>query len=858
MPRVSCTSRFQRVHDVWHIMKLCRFNLLLPLLVGLFLVIVPNGQEVLVRMDMEEEMHRRIWFGLMLILWPITTWYWARVILAFEFPDWPPRLTVEDWEDPLALEEYQGRLRWIFRWQHLMPRLCGIFALAMMFWAVWLASEAVVRRFDDRGWLIWFVFISMIAFTMFVWQRRNLMIWIKEKTGAVFAPSMAAHSRAGLAFTPLTYSYRGGRAPDDVDVVLYRTWRELPWSTVLVLGLSLAIFSFLPFFLFRNADRAVYWAPSFGSATILLLAASGWTCFGAWVMYIANQYRLPIFLLAFIWVALVSVGNDNHPVRTVHAPAVAQHYSFDQHLEAWLDQQPDKTSVIPMIVVSAEGGGIRAAYWTASVLSQLHAAHPQFASHVFAISGVSGGSLGAAVFNALLVEESKRSPGSEAPTPCFPAVKAAACARAMLRYDFVAAVFGMMLYPDLVQRFLWFPINAWDRATALETGWEQAWSDIVDHDHGRYQMGGLGQPFDALWEGKDRYTIPGLILNSTSVEEGKRVLLSNIPMTNDGVNDCLKHVRAMDRWPFFDVIDLRIALNPEACYGTSALVEPFPTAKTLSLTGAVHNSARFSFISPPGAVSSNLHVVDGGYFDNSGATTAEELLAGIAASNAAKKYRLQPILIHIANKPDPVEITGVVMTPARNGYLTLWSERSGAGAVPLVVRFDAMGEEQAGKLRNVKMGDRVTVLINQRDNVIELKGPASEAKSRYLAELFTPVITAYKAWSGQSSFALSSVHRSLEPRNAGNKPCPPDEQHDPEHHCPRDSKSFFQFRLAATNVELPLGWALSKVSWEEMDRQLEQRYFFAGCTTSEHEEGLYAFLLRCWPDLELQTQERAP
>ena len=58
----------------------------------------------------------------------------------------------------------------------------------------------------------------------------------------------------------------------------------------------------------------------------------------------------------------------------------------------------------PLYIVATEGGGIRAAYWTAAVLGEIQDKNPNFAAHLFAISGVSGGSLGAAVFEALLAE----------------------------------------------------------------------------------------------------------------------------------------------------------------------------------------------------------------------------------------------------------------------------------------------------------------------------------------------------------------------------------------------------------------------------------------------------------------------
>jgi len=58
----------------------------------------------------------------------------------------------------------------------------------------------------------------------------------------------------------------------------------------------------------------------------------------------------------------------------------------------------------PVFIVSAEGGGIRAAFWTAGLLCAIQDEEPGFANHVLGISGVSGGSLGAATFAALVAE----------------------------------------------------------------------------------------------------------------------------------------------------------------------------------------------------------------------------------------------------------------------------------------------------------------------------------------------------------------------------------------------------------------------------------------------------------------------
>ncbi len=59
------------------------------------------------------------------------------------------------------------------------------------------------------------------------------------------------------------------------------------------------------------------------------------------------------------------------------------------------------TGKYPVFIIAAEGGGIYAASAAATMLAILQDAVPEFSEHVFAISGVSGGAIGAAIFRAL-------------------------------------------------------------------------------------------------------------------------------------------------------------------------------------------------------------------------------------------------------------------------------------------------------------------------------------------------------------------------------------------------------------------------------------------------------------------------
>jgi hypothetical protein len=71
---------------------------------------------------------------------------------------------------------------------------------------------------------------------------------------------------------------------------------------------------------------------------------------------------------------------------------------------AWLAARPQATASsapYPVFFIAAESGGIHAAYWTATVLAAIEKRYLGFTQRVYLISCISGGSVGAAVFDAM-------------------------------------------------------------------------------------------------------------------------------------------------------------------------------------------------------------------------------------------------------------------------------------------------------------------------------------------------------------------------------------------------------------------------------------------------------------------------
>src|SRR5262249_31764894 len=144
--------------------------------------------------------------------------------------------------------------------------------------------------------------------------------------------------------------------------------------------------------------------------------------------------------------------------------------------------------------------------------------YPEFAKHVFAISAVSGGSLGSAAF-AALVNYAERVAGPT-DTEWY-----STQARGFLKKDFLSQVLAAALFLDLPAQVLpcggdWFcPGGRLGRERALERSLEAAWSSVFPSDQNPFTAS-----VEQLWR-PGKYT-PALLLNTTEVETGARVVVS--------------------------------------------------------------------------------------------------------------------------------------------------------------------------------------------------------------------------------------------------------------------------------------------------------------------------------------------
>ena len=588
-----------------------RFSFLALLVIAFAFLISAQGFDIIANLAEDDPTGatpphdgQRVGYIVGVIFMALQVWYWSRQLLHSKPGEGRPHP-----------REYP----WLTRW---LPRILGIvtflLAIASLF--------RVARNYDvpepiaELRKMAIILVVAMAAFIAFVVIRRKFM-----KTNTT--DEMALRDRDALT----------------------------KWMLGISVAMAIALFVWCTFFVQSTVLM--------GSAAIVLLAFALAVPVGSVLVWLGMRAGVPVLTFLLIWAVLISPLTDNHVVQTLPGD-VASRPNVSTGFDRWFDRlskthAPGPDGRYPVFIVATEGGGIRAAYWTAAVLTSLTDTVPHFSDHLFAISAVSGGALGSTVYDALLVRRGDYKPRLEELeyTPQQGEQNSLRFAASqMLSEDSLAPTLAAMMQPDFAQRFIPAPILP-DRARALEGGWERAWRTAIARRDGNPDELFSGG-FLAMMRGKEA-ALPSLFLNGTIVETGQRIVASNLRLddtTADGAE-------------LADSVDLFDAIGADVRVST-----------------AVDNSTRFTYVSPAGTLlrakdgngGSPLecapgerceHVVDGGYFENSGSRTAADVLRVISRSRYRDRIRPHVIFIQFEMaRPAPIEsvrVANEVLSPVR-------------------------------------------------------------------------------------------------------------------------------------------------------------------------------------------------
>lgn len=274
----------------------------------------------------------------------------------------------------------------------------------------------------------------------------------------------------------------------------------------------------------------------------------------------------------------------------------------------------------PLVLYAAEGGGIRAAYWTARGIDVIGGDSPRCAA-AFLSGGASGGAVGLTVSQ---VSESGRA--AEAVTTLSRSDGLAKASMGMFLRDVLRAGTGLPLTLD--------PDEGWqDRAALIEGAWER---DVPALQSAYLGGRAPGQPGN-------------LVLNTTAVSSGCRVFLSQVVLSADGtgLGGCDGEPSPGGRSVDFFALNLS-----QQC------------VRSLRASTAALTASRFPYVTPAAAIGCEgrdvEQLVDGGYVENSGLGTLVDLWPELSAlvrahndgvtAGSGQDY-VVPMVVYLTNSP---------------------------------------------------------------------------------------------------------------------------------------------------------------------------------------------------------------
>jgi hypothetical protein len=338
----------------------------------------------------------------------------------------------------------------------------------------------------------------------------------------------------------------------------------------------------------------------------------------------------------------------------------------------------------PVVVIAVSGGGIRSAAWAYVVLKELETyfarANISFPPQVRLITGASGGMLGASYYVELLGKDPLAFPLPEDAKAREERIRSR---ETLLRdkycqhltKDALTPIVQQMVLGDVPSFFSPWP-SKYDRGQALEDAWLENLEQLLD------------RPFDSFREDEKQAKRPFLVFTPMLVEDGRRLLISNMDLRMVVLNDGNLVAPGTPGTTFRD----RGVYSREAL----ELFRLFPQAtKDFKLSTAVRMSASFPFFSPavPLPTAPRRRVVDAGYYDTYGVSLAASWL--FSARNAdvfRRRTSLRFLLIQIRDtlsdenraltkiRSEPAISTGRALEEISSPLEGLYNSRDGSSS----------------------------------------------------------------------------------------------------------------------------------------------------------------------------------
>jgi hypothetical protein len=713
-----------------------RFSFWISVVGSIALLATDQSVEIL-RVIAEDSRHRLLLFSVSVLILSLMSWYWARALIY--------RFAPADLELP-KFDPDGVAARWL-------PRICGLIPFVGIGVALWRATSESTGL--ARHWLIWLFVINAVEAVVvgvFLYFRRRIAEELRSRR---------LHNKQFW--------------PEKVGTSDKAHLSDLPKITKIILRITLG-FSVAFFVLFSTSFGEMKAAGWFAPASLVVLSAASWIAITSYVaIYFSKVIKLPILTPLLLIALLFSYFdlNDNHRIRAYDQPIKTAPKKFDDAFKKWWESRADKDAYkgrpYPVFIITAEGGGITTAYLTATVLTAIQDRAPAFAQHVFAISGVSGGSIGTAVYAGLAKRctnnwkmDQLPSHGSRVDVTGIGPLQTSA--DIMLTDDYLSPLLASLLYPEMTQKLLPFPIYPWDRARALEDRLETSWDDYANCGPTQpVAASAMSEPFYDFFQDFPANSTPAIFFNTTNVETGERMFVTNLQVADEARFDTLP-----------------------ALYDVNQLFNiRFSTAACLSGRFPVITPAGFLYDDRPEGQRKKFRYVDGGYYENSGTATGYSILMSL-------RWNKEYLYDQLNNRPN--EVAPSVPEEKKKEYQ---QETASVPIIPIVIRIGF----PVPPSRNPKYQTEQTTAEERA----KYKGTGLSEISPVKAILNTRGARGNDAVE-QMETAIRSLHG---PKGANIEFCPD-----------RSRGCMFRFLLDEHNVKLPLGWMLSNLSRCQIQNQV--------------------------------------
>jgi hypothetical protein len=599
------------------LVRTARVSYAFQVLVAVVLLLPPQLRDMLSALTETGDLRAWLAFPASMAVFGLLSWYWARASISarFDLPD-----TARCWDD--AVDAGRAGHRPFIRHAplHIVPQapipIAGVTGLL-------LAGES-------RAWLLG---LTTLACLLVVWLlvrwRQPIRAFLHR---ALLGHTMHLEGALNLENPKLrsTYSVRLflARVPYRFAKIIERA-PSGPWPASILLGLSMLAFTATLLASAYPAEAAGDWrnlvwtiwhgptpvllgcALMIGPFTVLSFVLDGWRM-SVWIRDAPLGLGRPPLILGTLLAGIILPNTTAlHGIRTIPGPLPARP-TLAQHWAAW--QAACGADTRP-VVVAISGGAARAALWGSAVMAQIdRAAYGQKAA-IYAVSTISGGSLGAAAYLSARAAQPGVPAGDPAACRLAPgsAARFEAYAKTLDASDSIGPLMAGFVFSDVPRGlFGWIPalmgapMRGGDRAAALERSFE------ANAARGVRRSGLAARPLNAPYLSLAGPGMPLWLGVGTARDTGARVLVS--PVSWGGGHG---------PWPFRGAADLLGQLDAD-----------------LPISTAINATARAPFLEPSGsapaqrATGHGLVLIDGGYYDQSGMETALEVADWLRAQGA--------------------------------------------------------------------------------------------------------------------------------------------------------------------------------------------------------------------------------